>query len=146
MPRLAAMLAPGGMLAVQMPRQFAAPVHALLRELAETMFPDRFDFAAWMPPVVAPEDYARLLAPLGAMNVWETVYVQRLGPSRTAHPVRRFTEATAMRPFLEKLTDDEAARFVAAYEAELAAAYPTEDDGSVLFPFRRLFFTLERAG
>ena len=43
---------------------------------------------------------------------------------------------------LAALSDDETGRFLAAYEAELAAAYPVEDDGSVLFPFRRLFFVL----
>lgn len=49
-----------------------------------------------------------------------------------------------MRPVLERLSRDEAARFIAAYEARLARAYPPEPDGAVLFPFRRCFFTLRR--
>ncbi len=68
--------------------------------------------------------------------------MQRLDPSPDGHPVRRFTESTAMRPFLARLDADEAERFVAAYEEALASAYPALEDGGVLFPFKRVFFTL----
>lgn len=142
LPRLAAQLVPGGMLAVQMPRQYGAPSHRFLRDFAAEMFPDRFDLAAWVAPVAPPVDYHRMLAPLGRVDVWETDYVQRLGPVTGGHPVRRFTESTAMRPFLDKLSAPEAADFVARYDAALGSAYPVERDGSVLFPFRRLFFVL----
>lgn len=144
MPRLAGLVAPGGVLAVQMPGQFDAPSHRLLREIAVEMFPDRFGAEAALPPVAAPEDYARLLAPLGTVAAWETTYVQVLDPAVTEHPVRRFTEATAMRPFLDRMSDDEAGEFTSAYEAELAAVYPVEDNGTVLFAFRRVFFVLAK--
>lgn len=142
MPRLAGYLAPGGTLAVQMPRQFKAPSHRFLRDIAASMFPDRFDFADYEAPVRSSESYWELLAPLGRVDAWETDYVQRLDPSPEGHPVRRFTESTAMRPFLEKLSAAESAAFVHAYEAALAAAYPLLPDGGVLFPFRRCFFTV----
>ncbi|MGL4281836.1 MAG: methyltransferase domain-containing protein, partial [Albidovulum sp.] len=38
-PRLAGFLAPGGMLAVQMPRQYGAPSHRFLRDFAAEMYP-----------------------------------------------------------------------------------------------------------
>lgn len=142
MPRLAGMLAAGGMLAVQMPRQFFAPSHRFLRDIAAAMFPERFDFAGWQAPVATAAEYQAMLSRLGAVEAWETDYVQRLEPVADGHPVRSFTESTAMRPFLERLTEAEAARFVAAYEEALAAAYPAGEDGAVLFPFRRVFFTL----
>jgi len=142
--RLAGFLAAGGTLAVQMPRQENAPSHRFLRDIAADMFPDRFALAGWQPRVMAPLDYVRLLAPLGHVDAWETDYIQRLGPAEGAHPVRRFTEATAMRPFLDRLEPAERAAFVARYEEALASAYPAETDGSVLFPFRRLFLILTR--
>lgn len=142
LPWLASCLAPGGTLAVQMPRQHGAPSHRFLRDFAADMFPDRFDLAGWQAPVAPPQDYHRLLAPLGTVDVWETDYIQRLAPASGTHPVRAFTEATAMRPFLDKLAPGEASAFVERYDAALATAYPAEADGSVLFPFRRLFFTL----
>lgn len=144
MPRLAGFLAPGGTLAVQMPRQFAAPSHRFLRDIAAGLFPDLFDFTHWAAPVMPAENYQRLLAPLGRVSAWETKYIQRLEPVAQGHPVRHFTQATAMRPFLDKLTDAQAHDFIAAYEEALGVAYPLEADGSVLFPFKRVFFTLTR--
>ena len=144
MPRLASYLAPGGVLAVQMPRQYRAPSHRFLRDIAAAMFPDRFDFANWQAPVDTAEGYARLLTPLGRVAAWQTDYVQRLWPDAGSigHPVRRFTEATAMRPYVEKLSEAERTAFVAAYDEALTVAYPALPDGSVLMPFRRVFFVL----
>ncbi|MGB3315767.1 MAG: methyltransferase domain-containing protein [Albidovulum sp.] len=141
-PRLASALVPGGTLAVQMPRQYGAPSHRFLRDFAAEMFPDRFDVKGWTAPVANPVEYHRLLSPLGQITVWETDYVQRLDPANGAHPVRRFTEATAMRPYLERLNEEEAATFVRRYDQALVSAYPVEADGAVLFPFRRVFFVL----
>ncbi len=140
--RLAGFLAPGGALAVQMPRQYGAPSHRFLRDFAADMFPDRFSLSDWVAPVATPVDYHRLLSPFGSVDVWETDYVQRLAPTQSGHPVRRFTESTAMRPYLDKLSTGEADSFIHRYEQALVSAYPTETDGSVLFPFRRVFFTL----
>lgn len=142
LPDLARLLTPGGALAVQMPRQTGAPSHRFLRDIAATLFPDRFDFSGYVAPVAQAETYWRMLSPLGRVTAWETEYVQRLEPSADAHPVRRFTESTAMRPFLDKLTPDETRAFVDAYDEALSVAYPLLDDGAALFPFRRCFFIL----
>jgi trans-aconitate 2-methyltransferase len=142
MPRLAGLLVPGGTLAVQMPRQFLAPSHRFLRDIAASLFPDRFDFAHYEPPVKTAHAYWELLSPLGQVDAWETEYVQRLDATGAVHPVRRFTESTAMRPIADKLTASEVAAFTDAYDLALSAAYPMLEDGAVLFPFRRVFFTL----
>jgi trans-aconitate 2-methyltransferase len=144
MPRLVAMLVPGGVLAVQMPRQFGAPSHRLSREVAMQLFPDRFDYGAYQPPVLAPEAYHAMLSSLGEVSVWETEYLQVLDPVAEGHPVRAFTESTGLRPVLERLTAEERWAFLAAYDAALAEAYPALPTGQILFPFRRLFFVLRR--
>ena len=143
MPRLAGYLAPGGVLAVQMPRQFKAASHRFLRDIAGSMFPDRFDFSKELSPCAKAEEYHALLSPLGRVEAWETEYIQPLEPTAAMHPVRAFTESTAMRPIAEKLSKAEHASFCAAYEASLSAAYPLQKDGAVLFPFKRVFFTLK---
>lgn len=143
MPSLAQMLAPGGVLAVQMPRQEAAASHRLLREVAERLFPGRFPVAP--SPVLQAGDYAELLLPLGEVRAWTTDYIQMLDPVPQGHPVRAFTESTAMRRFVQGMTPDEVQAYVAAYDLALAEAYPPQPDGRVVFPFTRVFFTLERA-
>ena len=141
--RLAGQLMPGGMLAVQMPRQFMAPSHRFLRDIAAALFPDRFDFAQYEAPVQPAAWYWETLSPLGWVEAWETDYVQRLEASPDMHPVRAFTQSTAMRPFVDKLTAVEAETYVSAYDKALASAYPLQADGAVLLPFRRVFFTLK---
>lgn len=140
--RLAGMLAHGGVLAVQMPRQFDAPSHALIRAVAQRLFPGRFEFAGWVAPVAPPAAYWPILAPLGRADIWETAYLQHLGPVPEGHPVRAFTAPTAARPVLDRLDAAEAAAYLAAYDAALAEAYPLMPDGSALMPFRRLFLIL----
>ena len=85
-----------------------------------------------------------MLAPFGAVSVWQSEYFQRLPAAEGAHPVRLFTESSALRPITEKLDPSEVARFIEAYEEVLYSDYPAEADGTVLFPFRRLFFVLTR--
>lgn len=143
MPRLAAMLARGGVLAVQMPRQGEALSHRLLREVAEGLFPGRP--LPQPSPVLQAGEYAELLLAFGEVRAWTTDYLQVLHPVSQGHPVRAFTESTAMRPFVDGLTGDEARAYVSAYDAALTKAYPALPDGRVLFPFTRVFFILERS-
>jgi trans-aconitate 2-methyltransferase len=143
MPRLAGMLARGGVLAVQIPRQGGAPSHRLLQDVAEGLFPGRFPTKA--APVLHAMDYAEMLTPLGEVRAWTTEYIQLLDPVPQGHPVRAFTESTAMRPFVAAMTAEETSAYVAAYDTALDRAYPTLPDGRVLFPFTRVFFILERS-
>lgn len=142
MPHLAGLLGPGGVLAVQMPRQQEAPSHALLRRVAADLFPDLFDFSDYQSPTHAPELYHQVLSQMGQLSLWETSYFQTMQADSAEHPVRAFTQSTAMRPISEKLDDAQTARFLKAYDEAMAAAYPPGPDGQVLFPFRRLFFVL----
>ncbi|PIE13437.1 MAG: trans-aconitate methyltransferase [Rhodobacterales bacterium] len=139
--RLAGMLAPGGTLAVQMPHQNNAPSHRVWVSLVEELFPDRIDMDQG-PGVMEPAHYHRLLSDMGQVSLWETEYYQLLGGDAPGHPVRRFTESTFARPILDGLATEERATLIAKYEEVMERAYPANPDGTVLFPFRRMFFTL----
>lgn len=143
-PRLARVLAAGGVLAVQMPRNFDAPSHVAVAEVATSApWRGRLASAVRAPPVAAPDVYLRWLAPhCAAVDVWETIYLQRLAPRDDGeHPVVAFVSGTWLLPFVERLGDDANARrdFLADYRERISRAYPREPDGSTLFPFRRLF-------
>jgi len=116
------MLAPGGTLAVQMPRQEMAPSHVLMRDIAVRDFPGLFDFTGAQPQVAAPAVYTETLAPLGVLTPWETECQQRLDPQPRGHPVRHFTASTAMRPLVETLSAEQAAAFITAYDGALDSA------------------------
>ena len=140
LPRLASLLPAGGVLAVQMPHQNAAPSHAGWDQVFGDLFP--VVSVERGPAVLEPEAYFDLLAPLGDVQVWEVDYLQHLDSTETGHPVRRFTESTYARPFLNAIEGGDRERLIAAYEAIIAPQYALRADGSCLFPFRRLFFTL----
>lgn len=134
----------GGVLAVQMPRQQLAPSHTFLREVAADLFPDLFNFSKWAPAVAEPTHYVHALQNLGTLDLWETEYMQTLGASDSHHPVCQFTSSTAMRPFADKLNADQLYQFLERYNALLHAEYPVQPDGSVVFPFRRMFFVIQK--
>lgn len=142
LPRLARGLVPGGKLAVQVPNQNPAPSHQLWHDLVATHFPGRFD-PSTAPGILDPGAYLQILTPLGRASVWQTEYFQRLSPAENAHPVRLFTQSTFARPVLACLNPGEAQDLCQLYDTAANAAYPRATDGSVLFPFRRLFFTLD---
>ena len=146
LPRLADALVPHGALAVQVPDQQDAPSHRLLRDISARLFPDRFDWRDWAPEVLAPARIVDVLAGHGALSLWQTMYHQVLQADAAAHPVRRFTESTAARPVLGRLDSDDRDVFLAAYDWALSEAYPPRPDGTVLFPFTRLFFVLQVSG
>jgi trans-aconitate 2-methyltransferase len=142
--RLFDALAPGGVLAVQMPRNHEAPSHAALRAVAE-----RGPWAARVAQVLplnrvdSPADYHRWLAPrASAIDIWESEYLHVL---EGENPIVEWTRGTALKPFLDALDPAEAKRFLAYYAARVAAAYPPQPDGTTLFPFRRLFIVAVKA-
>jgi trans-aconitate 2-methyltransferase len=133
LPRWLAALEPGAELAVQVPGNFGAPSHVLIRELAA----ERGVALRGEGAVAAPAEYAALLAATGAdVDVWETTYLHRLtGPD----PVLEWIGSTALRPVRDALDADAYAAFRAELAPRLRAAYPGQPDGTTWFPFRRIF-------
>ncbi len=137
-PRLLDLVAPGGVLAVQMPRNFGEPSHTTISDLArEGRWRDRLASLVRPEPCKAPAYYFDVLAPRAkSLDIWETVYEQALTGD---NPVADFVKGSWLKPFLDALDDTERAAFETAYRARVARAYPPRADGTTLFPFRRLF-------
>lgn len=128
---------------MQVPANFNAPSHRLLREVA-TRSPRAGEILPRLLPSEAVGDsasYAVLLAGLGChVDAWETTYQHILDRGRDqGGPVLEWTKGTAMLPVFEVLKDEgERADFVAAYANALLQAYPQQPFGTV-FAFRRIF-------
>jgi len=145
--RLMTDVAPGGALAVQMPDNFRAPSHRLLYEVARS--PRWRDVLAHLirpDPVHAPERYFEWLAPHAkTVDIWSTEYLQELAARADGeHPVIAWTKGSALVPLLAALDAASGVAFVADYAARIEAAYARRDDGTALFPFRRLFIVAQR--
>lgn len=142
-PRLMEQLAPGGTLAVQMPRNHRAASHAaMLAAAAAGPWQAKLAPVRGIRAVYDPDAYYRMLAPHAArLDIWECEYLQVL---EGENPVVEWTKGTALRPYLDALDDAGRKGFLAAYAERIAAAYPREADGRTLFPFRRIFIVAER--
>lgn len=145
LPRLAAKLAPGGSLAVQMPDNLDEPAHRLMREVAADgpWAAALASAAGAQTPRATPSGYYAMLRPhCSRVDVWRTTYHHVLAGGADA--IVAWFEGSGLRPFLAPLDTDHRAAFLARYRDGIAAAYPALPDGSVLLPFPRLFIVATR--
>lgn len=143
MPRLMSLLAPGGVLAVQMPRNGMAVSHSAQKTVVHGgPWRDRLLPHLREAPVAEPARYYDLLAPwCSSIDLWESEFTQVL---QGENAVLEWTRGSSLRPLLEPLEPDERVAFEAQYRQILADAYPRRADGTTLYPFRRLFFVAVR--
>jgi trans-aconitate 2-methyltransferase len=145
-PRLFAQLAPGGVLAVQMPDNLDEPTHRLMRETAADA-----RWAGAIGPadklrarILAAQRYYDLLAPEAAsVDVWRTTYHHPMG---SPADIVQWLRSTGLKPFVEALPEAQQPGFLAEYERRIAAAYPARADGRRLLAFPRLFIVAQRRG
>jgi trans-aconitate 2-methyltransferase len=137
-PRLLTCLAPGGILAVQMPSMHNEPVRALQPVVAASgPWSQQLSGVASAPPILEPAAYYDLLSDrVSAIEIWVTQYLHVL---RGKDPVVQWAMGTSLRPYLDALQTSDRPEFIAAYSKALRPHYPPRADGSVLLAFRRLF-------
>lgn len=144
-PRLFAALAPGGVLAVQMPDNRQEPSHALMRLIAaDGPWADRLVPIAKTRAVIQTHtDYYNWLRPASdRLEIWQTTFVH---PLKGVDAVVDWFRGSALLPFLAPLAEPERRAFLARYRDELADAYSVEPDGQVLFLYPRLFVLAHKA-
>ena len=138
-------LAPGGALAAQMPNTARESSHALMRMIAaEGPWSSRLLPIAKTRPVISEfEDYYSWLSPAASrIEIWMTTYVHIFDG---AQGVADWFAGSALRPYLELLSDDERCAFLARYREGLREAYPVQRDGKILLAYPRLFIVATRA-
>ena len=142
LPRLMGYVEDGGTFAFQMPRNFDAPSHVLMREVAAS--------GPWSAKlrdvrklnVGEPGFYFDILAKhTASLDIWETTYLQVMEGD---DPVYRWVSGTGLRPFAQALEGEEREAYLSKYRRRLREAYPKRADGKTLFPFQRIFIVARR--
>ncbi|KAL5410331.1 hypothetical protein PMIN03_005511 [Paraphaeosphaeria minitans] len=149
--RFLAGLKSGAVLAVQVPDNYAAPSHALMRDVASA------PGAAWsaffadctvgevgdarrpdLDPIEAPRTFYEALMPYArSVDIWRTEYQHVL---EGAGAIVEWVKGTGLQPYLQRIGDEGAKKaFLEEYERRLAEAYPVLKDGKVLLGYPRLF-------
>jgi len=144
LPRLFDALAPGGVLAIQMPDNRDEPTHRLMREVA-TLDPwgsSIGNAAAVRTKILSINAYYDLLArDATEVDVWRTAYQH---PMETPAAIVEWVRGTGLRPFLEPLSPIYQEGFLAEYERRIALAYLPRADRRLLLGFPRLFIVAHR--
>lgn len=142
-PRLLRSLERGGVLAIQMPRNFDAPSHVLLREIAnDSRWSDKVARFNRVDPVAPPADYYALLGSgASSLDIWQTEYQHVLDGDDA---VFKWVSGTALVPYVAALDEADRKQFLNAYRERLADAYPRRSNGKTLFPFKRIFIVATR--
>jgi trans-aconitate 2-methyltransferase len=141
----AAMLAPGGVLAVQMPYRFRLRFQEAIDESARApRWRARLAGAGLGRDSVRPLLwYVRCLHRLGLeVDAWKTTYCHVLTGE---DPVLEWVKGTALRPLLARLEPVEVEDFLKDLGARLRQVYPARD-GVTLLSFPRIFFVATRPG
>lgn len=143
--RLTGLLAPGGVIAVQMPLAWDTLHYRTMRAvMAEGPWSDRLRDRETIQALLSPEAYYGVLAEAcEAVDIWSTTYLHAL---TGADAVLEWMKGTALRPHLTALKEDPAMRdaYLSALGDALSRAFPRRPDGVTLLPFPRLFLTARR--
>lgn len=137
-------LRPGGRMVVQMPSNHEETAQVTLLELAGDAAWSGYvgDLKTPSHVVGGPRDYHAILVALGMVEV-DCHYQVFHHPMESPAAIVEFCQATALRPFLDRIPAPRHAEFVAEFTRRLEAAYGTR--GPLTFNFRRLFLWGRRA-
>ncbi|KAF2133033.1 S-adenosyl-L-methionine-dependent methyltransferase [Dothidotthia symphoricarpi CBS 119687] len=147
----------GAVLAIQVPDNYDAPSHTLMRTTAllpgkpwSSHFVDaqvgnlEDQARPDLDPIERPEAFYDALAPLAAsVDIWRTEYYHVLSD---AGAIVEWVKGTGLQPYLQRMGDDEGAKtaFLSEYEERLKGEYKELVDGKVLLGYPRLFLVAVR--
>ncbi|EJL57711.1 trans-aconitate methyltransferase [Rhizobium sp. CF122] len=132
-------LAPGGVLAVQMPDNLTEPTHLLMEETAHAgPWKAAFEAKSVRRQSLPPPStyYSRLIGKAARVDIWHTAYNH---PMADAAAIVEWVKGTGFRPYLDHAGEEHREAFLADYLGRVEKAYPKMSDGRVLLRFPRIF-------
>jgi trans-aconitate 2-methyltransferase len=145
-PRLLSYVTPGGALAVQMPNSQDQPAHVLMKGVAndpKAPWSAILAGASETYHVQTPTFYYNALRKMASqVNIWQSEYLQIMGGPKA---ILDWVRSTAMRRYTVPLPNDNMRRlFEERCLVRFQEAYPANDQGQSLFPYRRIFILAYR--
>ena len=141
LPKLMTLLNSNGVLVIQIPMQRDHLVHMIINELVNTtkwskkLTPRQYNN-------LTTEEYFDVISDISNdFEIWETSYCHRM-PNYES--IIEWYKGTGLRPYLEQLTESDAADFVNDVFVKLKQRYKMQKNGEILFRFPRLFFIAKK--
>ena len=141
-PKIFSKLSKGGVLAVQIPLNSQEKLFKIMRE---TVNEDKWNFSSMsVEPntTLKCEEYFDILSSLtDNFNIWETVYYHNM-PSINA--MVEWIKGTRLRPYLNALHSIDAKKLTDEISEKASRVYAKQENGEIIFKFRRFFFIATR--
>jgi trans-aconitate 2-methyltransferase len=142
-PSLFQLLGPGGVFAAQIPQYDQMPISKAISDLAASprwasvLDNVRTGFSFY------PEGfYYDVLSPLtNIIQMWATEYFHMMSGHED---IVTMIESTGLRPYLDHLSGEQATEFKADVLRAVRSIHPSQRNGRVIFPFKRLFVVASR--
>ncbi len=136
------MLNEKGVFAAQVPLSHLMPSRKCMDEAISTL-PESLRKTERKSTYLSAEFYYNALSRhTDKLNVWVTDYYHIMNGHED---ILNFFRGTALNPYTEKLDEKECGIFLDRVLNNLKKAYPIQDNGKVLFPFKRLFMVAVKA-
>ncbi len=138
LPALYELLNPGGVLAVQIPKNGDSPLYKAMDEVvAEAKWNFNAAEVAYNKSL-PPEDYFDILSSLtDDFTLWESVYYHRM---KSHAALVEWIKGTKLRPYLNLLDEGCQKELENEIVQRVSSLYPVQENGEVIYRFRRLFF------
>lgn len=128
-------------LAMQIPAFHQMKISEVIVDAANQCFPKcfsgRFSTIRVVRNLSMRQYYDMFTRYFSDVTVWKIDYVHQFDNSDR---IVEFVKGTALIPYMERLNEAECAQFLAELKKQTKRAYPTSENGTVLFPFERMFF------
>jgi trans-aconitate 2-methyltransferase len=132
-----------GILAVQLPRFFDMPISKAINDVAE--LPKWKEVVKDVPglfTIHSPSNYYDQLAKyFSKIDIWTTDYYHVM---ESHQAILEMMVTTGVKPYLERIKSEDHQEFKSLLLDRITIAYPSQQDGKVLYPFKRLFFVAKK--
>lgn len=136
------LLSEGGVLAMQIPLFAEMEISKIIERSAQKFSlelgeKNLFGGMGYVKNFSAEKYYEIFSKNFSRVEMWQTNYFHQM---RSSDEIVDFVRGTALLPYLERLDEARSAEFLRMLKTETAAHYKPSTNGTVLFPFYRVFF------
>jgi trans-aconitate 2-methyltransferase len=133
-----------GVIAVQIPLFLDMPLRQSIEKISQNIrWSEQTKGVSNLFTIHSYKEYYDFLADLFIkIDMWETHYMHIMDSQKA---ILEMIRSTGLKPYLERLeTDKDKNEFEQMVLNEIKKEYPNQENGKVLFPFKRLFFIAEK--
>lgn len=142
LPMLFDRLNENGVMAIQMPINTEEPLFIIITEIVNE---EKWNFPSSLHEqnrTLSGSEYFDIIYPLtDTFDIWETTYYHDM-PSVNA--MIEWVKGTRLLPYIQSLNETKAAQLIDEIKQKAVRVYKTQENGNIIFRFRRLFITATR--